>query len=88
MKTLLFLGPGLIRTILVIAVIYYVGKFLFKWWLKRKINAARRDERKTVSEEEARFKKQEKGKVHIKQNKNSSSNNSSSGEYIDYEDVD
>ena len=88
MNIVLFLGPGLLRTILVVVLIYYGSKFLFKWWLKRKMDAARREERRTMSEDEANFRRNEKGKVHIKQNKSSSSTGSSGGEYIDYEEVD
>ena len=39
MNIVLFLGPGLLRTILVVVLIYYGSKFLFKWWLKRKMDA-------------------------------------------------
>lgn len=52
------------------------------------MDAARREERRTMSEDEANSRRNEKGKVHIKQNKSSSSTWSSGGEYIDYEEVD
>ena len=42
----------------------------------------------SVSEEEAAFKRNEKGRVHVKKNKSSSSPESSGGEYVDYEEVD
>ena len=41
----------------------------------------------SVSEEEASFKRNDKGKVHIKQRK-SSGHESSGGEYVDFEEVD
>ncbi len=89
MATLLFLGPGLLRTIIVLVLFYYGSKFLFRWWLKRKIDAARREERRTMSEQEASFKRNETGKVHIRQERTSSStHNSSGGEYVEYEEVD
>ena len=79
---------GFLRTIIGIAVIYYLGKFLFKWWLKRKINAAVRQQQNTVSENDIPFQKKEKVRVHIKNEKSETSHNSSGGDYIDYEDVD
>lgn len=85
---LLFLGPGLLRTVVILVVVYYGSKYLFKWWLRMKVKAAVQQREKTVSQEEASYKSQEKGKVHIKNASNSSSTSSSGGEYIDYEEVD
>lgn len=83
------LGPvGFIRTIVMIALIYYGVKFLFRWWLKRKVANAVKQQQNSVTEEEASFQRHDKGKVHIKQDRSSSSHNSSGGEYVDYEEVD
>jgi hypothetical protein len=83
------LGPvGLFRTIITLVIIYYGGKFLFKWWLKRKVNAAVRRQQNTVSENEVNSQRQGTGRVHIKSDTSSSTHNSSGGDYVDYEDVD
>ena len=79
---------NLLRTILIIVLVYYVGRFLLRWWVKRKVADMHRRQQNSVSEEEANFKRTEKGKIHIKQNKSSSRHESSGGEYIDYEEVD
>ena len=78
-----------LRTIITIVLIYYGIKFLFKWWLRRKVANAVRQQQNSMSEHEAAFKRQETGKVHIRQERNTSSSNhnSSGGEYVDYEEV-
>ena len=78
---------NLLRTILIIVLVYYVSRFLLRWWIKRKVADMHKRQQNSVSEEEANFKRNEKGKVHIKQTK-SSGRESSSGDYIDYEEVD
>lgn len=83
------LGPmNLLRTIVTIALIYYGIKFLFRWWLKRKVSAAVKQQQNMMSEQEANYQRQETGKVHIKQERSSTTSHSSSGgEYVDYEEV-
>lgn len=81
------LGPGgFLRTILVLALIWYGSKFLLRWWLKNKVASAMKERERSVSEEEAAFKSKDTGKVHIKSEKTSSTS-SSGGEYVDYEEV-
>ena len=77
-----------LRTILTIVLIYYAVKFLFRWWLKRKVASAVKQKENSVTEQEADFQRHDKGKVHINQDKPSSSHTSSGGEYVDYEEVD
>tara|TARA_Y100000589_G_scaffold294691_1_gene300555 strand:+ start:430 stop:690 length:261 start_codon:yes stop_codon:yes gene_type:complete len=79
---------NLLRTILILVVIYYLIRFLLKWWIKRKVSDLHKERQNSVTEEEAAFKRNEKGKVHIKTNQSSSKSTSSSGEYVDYEEVD
>lgn len=86
MNTFLFLGPGLLRTIVVLVAIYYGSKFLFRWWLKRKVENAVKQREQTMSEQEASQKKQTEGSVHIKSNQ-SAAKSSAGGEYVDYEEV-
>lgn len=90
MKTeFLFIGPGLLRTVVVLVVLYYGGKFLFKWWLRMKVARAIKQREATISEAEASNKRhQEKGSVHIKSKPSEKSYNSSGGDYVDYEEVD
>ena len=78
---------NLLRTVLTLVIIYYVVRFLLRWWIKRKVSALHKERQNSVSEEEATFKRNEKGKVHIKTNQSSSKSTSSSGEYVDYEEV-
>ena len=83
------LGPGnLLRTILTLALIYYGGKFLFRWWLKRKVESAVKQQKQTVSENEAQSSRTHEGEVHIKNQNSASSTSSSGGEYVDYEEID
>lgn len=84
----LFLGPGLLRTVIGILVVYYGGKFLFKWWLRVKVARAVKRREETISEVEASDKRQQKGSVHIKSKPTETSYNSSGGDYVDYEEVD
>lgn len=70
--------------------IYYIGKFLLRFWIKSKVNEQVRRQRETVEENEAKFRSQEKGKVTIKKNKSSRSGdkeNGDSGDYVDYEEI-
>ena len=73
---------NLLRTILIIVLVYYVSRFLLRWWIKRKVADMHKRQQNSVSEEEASFKRNDKGKVHIKQKK-SSGHESSGGEYVD-----
>ena len=79
---------GVLRTIIIIVLVYYVVRFLLRWWVKIKVADIHKRQQNSVSEEEATFKRNEKGRVHVKKNKSSSSPESSGGEYIDYEEVD
>tara|TARA_Y100000766_G_scaffold268584_1_gene264843 strand:+ start:454 stop:714 length:261 start_codon:yes stop_codon:yes gene_type:complete len=79
---------NLLRTILIIVLVYYVVRFLLRWWIKRKVSSLHNQQQNSVSEEEATFKRNEKGKVQIKQNKSSSEHKSSGGDYVDFEEVD
>ena len=82
------LGPGsFFRTILILAVIWYGGKFLLKWWLKNKMASAIKEQERSVSEDEAAFQNKYTGRIHIKKEK-TSTKSSNGGEYIDYEEVD
>jgi len=76
-----------LRTILIIGLVYYVARFFLRWWIKRKVSTLHKQQQNSVSEQEATFKRHEKGKVHIKTNQSSSKSTSSSGEYVDYEEV-
>tara|TARA_B100000963_G_C22589517_1_gene654801 strand:+ start:103 stop:360 length:258 start_codon:yes stop_codon:yes gene_type:complete len=78
---------GVFRTIIIIILTYYVVRFLLRWWVKIKLADIKKRQQNSVSEEEANFKRNEKGKVHIKQTK-SSVRESTGGDYIDYEEVD
>lgn len=83
------LGPfGFLRTLLVIVLFYYGAKFLFRWWVRQKVNSAVKNRENMVSQEEASYSKEEKGKVHIKKGSSSNINGGSGGEYVDYEEVD
>tara|TARA_B100000767_G_scaffold258949_1_gene268161 strand:+ start:32 stop:289 length:258 start_codon:yes stop_codon:yes gene_type:complete len=82
------LGFPSFQSIIAIVLVFYGIKFLSKWWLRRKVANAVRQQKQSMSEDEATFKRQETGKVHIKQERNSSNNKSSGGEYVDYEEVD
>ncbi len=79
---------NLLRTILIIVLVYYVVRFLLRWWVKSKVSTLHNQHQNSVSEEEAKFKRTEKGKVHIKQKKSSSGREPSGGEYVDFEEVD
>ena len=47
------LGPiNFFRTILIIVAIYYVSKFLIKWWVRSKIKQATESRENFVSEQE------------------------------------
>lgn len=82
------LGPGsFLRTILILAVIWYGSKFLLKWWLKKKMASVIKEQERFVSEDEAAFQNKDAGKIHIKKEK-TSTNSSNRGEYVDYEEVD
>tara|TARA_B100000795_G_scaffold258900_1_gene233404 strand:+ start:11426 stop:11683 length:258 start_codon:yes stop_codon:yes gene_type:complete len=83
------LGPhNFLRTILIIVAIYYVSKFLLKFWVRTKIKQASSARENSVSEQEASHKQGDTGKVHIKSQTSQSKHQSSGGEYIDYEEVD
>jgi hypothetical protein len=88
------LGPaGFLKTILYIVAFYYVGKFLFKWWLKRKITSHAQKMNSSVNQTEADYMRKAEGHVSIKEerkkNPNSGSENSGdSADYVDFEEVD
>ena len=81
--------PNFIRYLFWIAVIYYGSKYLFKWWLKRKINSHAQKMNSTVGQSEADHMRKEAGHVSIKtkQPKKSSGGAASSGDYVDFEEV-
>ena len=82
------LGPvGFLRTILWIVAIYYISKFLFKWWLKRKIENHSQQMQNSMDEQQAAQAQQEQGKVRIKQAKQNEKSAGNSGEYVDFEEV-
>jgi hypothetical protein len=82
-------GPGtFLRTILIIVTVYYVSKFLVKWWVRSKIKQATQNRENFVSEQEASHKQHDTGQVHITNQQSRSSSSSSGGDYIDYEDAD
>lgn len=82
------LGPGsFLRTILILATIWYGSKFLLRWWLKNKMASAMKEQERSVSEDEAAFQNKDAGKIHIKKEK-TSTRSSNYGEYVDYEEVD
>ena len=80
--------PKLIIEILSIVAIYYVSKFLIKWWVRSKIKQATESRENFVSEQEASYKQNDTGKVHIINQQSQSSKSSSGGDYIDFEEVD
>ena len=83
------LGPGtFLRTILIIVAVYYVSKFLVKWWVRTKVKQAVQNRENFVSEQEASHKQDTTGKVHITNQQDQSSSPSSGGDYIDFEEVD
>lgn len=85
------LGPvGFLKTILYIAAFYYVGKFLFKWWIKRKITSHAQKMNSSVNQNEADHMRNAEGHVSIKQEPKSkpSSSTQNSGDYVDFEEVD
>ena len=87
MDEITFLGPiNFLRTILWLVVFYYAAKFLFKWWLKRKISAHAEALKNSVSEQEANAQREQEGRVSIKKN-SSKDQSSDQGEYVDYEEV-
>lgn len=79
---------NLLRTVLTVAIIYYVARFLLRWWIKRKVSTLHKQQQNSVSEEEAKFKRNEQGKVHIKKSTSSSESPSSGGDYVDFEEID
>ncbi len=79
---------NLLRTILIIVLVYYVVRFLLRWWIRRKVADIQNQQKNSVSEEEAHFRRNETGKIHIKQDRTSSEGKSIGGEYVDYEEVD
>jgi len=84
------LGPvGLLKTILYIVVFYYLGKFLFKWWLKRKITSHTQQMNSSVNETEADYMRKAEGHVSIKQEPTTKSTKSptDSGDFVDFEEV-
>ncbi len=79
--------PAFLNTILWLLAFYYGSKFLFKWWLKRKINQAVKNGNASVNDQQAESMRQEKGRVSIKKEQKPSANSGSKGDYIDYEEV-
>jgi hypothetical protein len=91
MNNLTELGlPNFIRTIFWIVAFYYGAKFLFKWWLKRKISSHTQHMNSSVDQTEAEYRKKAEGHVSIKQEPKSSATpgKSSDTDYVDFEEVD
>lgn len=80
--------PKFLSTVLIIVAIYYVSKFLVKWWLRAKLKQAAKNRDNFVSEQEASHIKNDAGKVHITNQQSQSSSSSSGGDYIDFEEID
>ena len=79
---------GLLKTIIFLMVVYYISKFVIRIWLKNKIADTMKQQQNSMDENEAAYKKQEKGKVTIKKdNSATGSSSSASGDYVDYEEV-
>lgn len=77
---------SLLRTILIIVIIYQVSKFLVKIWLRTKVKEYVERTKNTVNQQEAEQLNRNQGKVTIKTpGKNDKS--TSAGEYVDYEEV-
>ncbi|MFT6747950.1 MAG: hypothetical protein ACJAZ2_002308 [Glaciecola sp.] len=87
--TTLYQGSFL-STVLIIVAIYYVGKFLLKWWIKRKVSSHAQRMKGSVNQTEANYRRKAEGHVSIKQEqpKKSSGGAASSGDYVDFEEVD
>jgi len=85
----LFLGSFL-QTIIVLIICYQVGKFVFKWWLKHKISSHTEKMNSSVDQSEAEHMRKAKGHVSIKKEQQQASNSGaeSSGDYVDFEEVD
>ena len=79
--------PAFLNTILWLLAFYYGSKFLFKWWLKRKINQHVKNGNASVNDEQAQNMRQEQGRVSIKKEQKPSSSSGGKGDYIDYEEV-
>lgn len=78
---------GLLKTIIFLLAIYYIGKFLLRIWLKSKVNEHIKRQKNSVQEDEAAYKKQEKGKVTVHKTDHDSGSKDSAGEYVDYEEI-
>lgn len=79
---------GLLKTIIFLMVVYYIAKFAIRIWLKNKVAEKIKYQQNTMDANEADYKKQEKGKVTIKKDSSDSSfSGSSSGDYVDYEEI-
>ncbi len=81
---------GLIRTLLVFFVVYYVFKFATKYLLplfvSNRINKIKRDQEQAQSNW-VKQKKAEEGKVTINQPSKGGKKSSNEGDYVDFEEV-
>ena len=81
---ILYIGWGLVRTILIIVVVFYIFKVIGKIAFASAINQAKANARQ--SQQQANRKKE--GEVTIvTDRKNSSKHDRSEGEYVDFEEV-
>ena len=86
------LGPySFLNTIFIIVAVYYVGKFLFKRWIKIKIATHGQRMNNSVDPNEAGQRRKAEGHVSIKQEhkvEGGAQGSQKSGDYIDFEEVD
>ena len=78
---------GLLKTLFYLIVFYQIGKFLFKWWLKRKVESHAEKMQNSMDEQQAAQAKRQEGHVSIKQPQQHKQSSGNSGEYVDFEEV-
>lgn len=82
---ILYIGWGLVRTILIIIVVYYLFKIIGKIAFASVINQAQKNIRQTQQQTN---RKKEGEVTIITREKNSSKFDSNDGEYVDFEEID
>lgn len=87
MEDITILGPiNFLKTIFWLLVFYYGAKYVFKWWLNRKIAEHAETLKNSVTEQEAIAQRQKEGRVSIKKS-TGTDRSTDQGEYVDYEEV-
>ena len=82
---ILYIGWGLLRTILIIVVVYYLFKIVGKIAFASVINQAQ----KNIRQNQPQTNRKKEGEVTIiTQDKNSSKFDRNDGEYVDFEEID